>query len=51
MHLDAFWAWCSRLPKQAINVQLYLSHLKFVIMAAGEHQQMRTMLVHVAVHE
>ena len=36
-HLDALWAWCTRLPKQAISVQLYLSHLKFLLMAAGEH--------------
>lgn len=51
MHLEAFWAWCIRLPKQAIAVQLYLSHLKFLVMAAGEPQQMKSMLVHGAVHE
>ncbi len=35
-HLDAVRSWCTRLPKQAISFQLYLPHLKFLLMAAGE---------------
>ena len=44
MHLDGFWTWCTGQPKQAIKPQLYLSHLKFLLMASGEHFQTSSQL-------
>ena len=44
--LDNLWTWCKGLPKQAVTPQLFLSPLKFLLIASGEHIQTSCQLAH-----